>query len=90
MFITVPLGGNVTLIGGSLKKTGVLNETPNLYDLDESGDLKYSVDFRSVYATILDNWLEVDDKMVLNSNFDKLGFVQWLLTDTQLFTDKLH
>lgn len=66
---------NVTLIGGSLKKAGVFNEIPNLYDLDESGDLKYSVDFRSVYATILDNWLEVDDRTVLNSSFDKLGFV---------------
>lgn len=66
---------NVSLIGGALKKSGVYNEAPDLANLDDSGDLKYSIDFRSVYATILNNWLEVDDQSVLNSKFEKLGFV---------------
>ena len=66
---------NVLLIGGSLKKPGVYNELPNLSDLDNNGDIKYTVDFRSVYATILDNWLEVNDHKVLNKAFTKLNFV---------------
>ncbi|GAA4111890.1 DUF1501 domain-containing protein [Aquimarina addita] len=66
---------NIIAIGGSLKKAGVYNELPNLSDLDQNGDLKYSIDFRSVYATILSNWLKVNDKTVLNKSFEKLQFI---------------
>ncbi|WP_103071947.1 DUF1501 domain-containing protein [Aquimarina sediminis] len=66
---------NVIVIGGSLKKAGVYNELPNLFDLDKNGDIKYSIDFRSIYATILGNWLEVDDQSILNKKFEKLRFV---------------
>ncbi len=66
---------NVMIIGGSLKKPGFYNEDPNLSDLDDNGDMKYSVDFRSIYATILHNWLEVNDTQVLNKTFDRLSFV---------------
>ncbi len=66
---------NVTIISGSLKQAGVYNEIPNLQNLDANGDLQHSVDFRSVYATILNNWLEVDDTQILNSNFKKMNFV---------------
>ncbi|WP_299438121.1 DUF1501 domain-containing protein [uncultured Aquimarina sp.] len=66
---------NVIAIGGSLKKPGIYNEIPNLSDLDDNGDIKFSVDFRSVYATILNNWLEVNDQEILNTNFKNLGFI---------------
>lgn len=66
---------NVFIIGENLKKNGIYNEGPNLADLDENGDLKYSVDFRSIYATILNKWMQVDDKTILNNNFDKLTFL---------------
>ena len=66
---------NVIAIGGSLKKPGVYNEIPNLSDLDTNGDIKFSVDFRSIYATILNNWLEVNDHDILNTNFKNLGFI---------------
>ena len=65
---------NVWLIGGDLKKAGILNEGPNLENLDEN-DLIYSVDFRSIYATILDNWLDVSSQEVLGRKFENLGFV---------------
>ena len=32
---------------------------PSLTDLDD-GDLKYTTDFRRVYATLLDRWLNAD------------------------------
>ena len=66
---------NVFVIGKNLKAPGFYNETPNLSQLDNNGDLKYTIDFRSVYATILDKWLEVNDKTILNKSFDKLDFI---------------
>src|ERR1700712_1179197 len=65
---------NVFLMGGSLKTDKVLNEAPNLTDLDQ-GDLKYSVDFRQIYATLLRNWLGVNDEAILGRRFDGLKFV---------------
>jgi hypothetical protein len=38
---------------------GLLGEPPSLTDLDD-GDLKYTVDFRDVYATLLDKVLDAD------------------------------
>jgi uncharacterized protein (DUF1501 family) len=66
---------NVFIIGKNLKKQGFYNEAPNLIDLDENGDLKYTVDFRTIYATILDTWLEVDDATILNKSYSKLDFI---------------
>lgn len=66
---------NVTVIGGSLRQAGIYNNGPDLLNLDKNGDVKYEVDFRSIYATILNNWLEVDDKSILNHSFDRLNFI---------------
>jgi uncharacterized protein (DUF1501 family) len=66
---------NIFIIGKNLKKPGFYNELPDLADLDKNGDLKYSVDFREVYATVLNNWMEVDDTEVLNKSFSKLNFI---------------
>ena len=66
---------NVFIIGKNLKKQGFYNEAPNLINLDKNGDIKYTVDFRSIYATILDKWLEVDDATILNKSYSKLDFI---------------
>lgn len=52
--------GPLFLLGGGLKKPGLFNSIPALNDLDTNGDLKFSVDFRSVYATILRDWMGAD------------------------------
>ena len=65
---------NVFVIGKNLKKPGLYNEAPNLDDLDTNKDLKYSIDFRSVYATILSKWLKVDTKEILNYKGEILDF----------------
>lgn len=62
---------NLFLMGGNLKQKGFFNEGPDLSDLEE-GDLKYQVDFRQVYATILDKWLNVEAPRVLNGPFQEL------------------
>ena len=46
------------VIGGN-NRGKVLGSNPNLFDLDE-GDLKYQIDFRSVYASLLNHKLEFD------------------------------
>lgn len=65
---------NMFLLGGGLKQKGLLNALPNLSDLDE-GDLKYTVDFKNVYATILNRWLAADDVKILGNKFEQMRFV---------------
>ncbi|MEM6799973.1 MAG: DUF1501 domain-containing protein [Bacteroidota bacterium] len=65
---------NLFLIGGELKKPGIVNKAPNLQDLDK-GDLKFEIDFRRIYADLLNDWLEVDAHQVLGDTFAKLGLV---------------
>ncbi|MCB9838807.1 MAG: DUF1501 domain-containing protein [Phycisphaeraceae bacterium] len=47
-------------LAGPMARAGVLNEHPSLTDLDDNGDLKFTIDFRSVYAGILEDWLKAD------------------------------
>lgn len=65
---------NMFLISGGLQKKGLLNALPNLSNLDE-GDLKYQVDFKDVYATIINRWLQADDTAILGSRFSYLDFI---------------
>ncbi len=65
---------NVFVITGKPKKAGVFNEGLDLANLDD-GDLKYSVDFREIYTTLLDKHLEADAKMILGKNFKALELV---------------
>ena len=65
---------NMFFISGGLKEKGVLNDMPNLADLND-GDLKHKVDFQNVYATVLNKWLGSDDKKILGKQYDYLKFV---------------
>ncbi|MWW24211.1 DUF1501 domain-containing protein [Algibacter lectus] len=66
---------NVFIIGGQLKKQGLYNDMASLSDLDTNGDLKFEIDFRTIYATVLNKWLDVNDEKVLNRSFNQLGFI---------------
>ena len=65
---------NMFLVSGGLKQKGVLNPLPDLSDLNE-GDLKYNVDFKNVYATILKKWLNADDKAILSKQYEYMNFI---------------
>jgi len=52
----------------------LINEMTDLNDLDE-GDLRYKVDFKEVYATVLNKWLGADDRNILGKNFSYLDFI---------------
>ncbi len=62
------------IAGGSLKKAGVYNDVPDLAIADNA-DLQHTVDFRSVYATILSRWLGADDEKILGRRFEMLDIV---------------
>lgn len=51
-------------ISGGLKQQGLLNDLPDLSQLNE-GDLRYTEDFRKVYATLLKKWLGADSDKIL-------------------------
>ncbi|HEY0009334.1 MAG TPA: DUF1501 domain-containing protein, partial [Tepidisphaeraceae bacterium] len=57
------------LLGPAIaKKAGIVGKHPSLTDLD-SGDLKFNIDFRNIYATVLQDWLETPSKPVLGQQF---------------------
>jgi|TARA_B110000879_G_scaffold33573_1_gene46157 uncharacterized protein (DUF1501 family) len=66
---------NLFIIGKDLNKPGLYNDSPDLSNLDNNGDLKYTIDFRSVYATLLDQWLGASHSKVLGSSFETLDFI---------------
>ena len=66
---------NLFIVGKNLKKPGFYNDSPDLSNLDSNGDLKYCIDFRSVYATLLEQWLDADPSKVLGNSFKTLNFI---------------
>jgi uncharacterized protein (DUF1501 family) len=62
-------------IMGKGVQQGVIGNHPSLTNLDQ-GDLRYGVDFRSVYATILQNWLETPSKPILGGQFATLPLLR--------------
>lgn len=63
--------GPMVLVGKPVKG-GMYGQTPSLTDLSR-GDLKWSTDFRQVYATALDDWMASDSGAVLGKEFGSLG-----------------
>jgi uncharacterized protein (DUF1501 family) len=62
-------------IGDSVKG-GMFGEYPSRKAQDlEQGDLVPSYDFRGAYTTIIEDWLGLDAKPIVNGSFEKLGFL---------------
>ena len=62
---------NLFLIGNQLQKPGFFNELPSLSNLQD-GDLQFSLDFRRVYATLLDQWLDIPHQQILQQSYKVL------------------
>lgn len=60
------------LLAGNQVKAGVVGEHPQLDDL-QNGDLKHRIDFRQVYAAILQQWLKCDAESVLGAAYDPVA-----------------
>ena len=68
-------GGHCFIIGEKVNG-GLYGEYPSLdaEKLDE-GDLQFNTDFRSVYTTILEKWMGLDAKPIVNGEFEQMAFV---------------
>ena len=67
-------GGLMMAIGGGVNGQQLFGTAARLQPghptlENNSGDVRFETDFRSVYARILDNWLGVDSVPILNGNF---------------------
>ncbi len=60
---------------GNAVQGGVYGEPSDLSNLDSAGNLKFTTDFRSVYATVLDNWLGAPSSAVLGGDFGDQKFL---------------
>ena len=59
---------------GAKVKGGLHGTAPDL-NVDRNQDLTYTIDFRQVYATVLDRWLAGDSAAVLGCKFAPLAFI---------------
>jgi uncharacterized protein (DUF1501 family) len=61
-------------LAGAPVRAGVIGEHPSLADLDQ-GDLKMAHDFRRIYATLLERWLETSAALTLGTDFEPMTFL---------------
>jgi uncharacterized protein (DUF1501 family) len=68
---------SVAFAVGEKVKGGIYGEYPSLEpgQQEEGGNLKHNMDFRSVYSTILEDWLGVDSVPIVGGNFQKVKFL---------------
>jgi uncharacterized protein (DUF1501 family) len=59
------------ILAGNCVKGGLIGQPPRLDDLAD-GDIKFQIDFRRVYASILEDWLKCDSRLVLGEPWPKL------------------
>lgn len=62
-------------LAGSKVKPGLIGATPSLTDLAD-GDLKMGIDFRQVYASILQNWLGLSSDSAVGERLPSLDLLQ--------------
>ena len=60
---------------GAPVKAGVHGTHPSLTDLD-NGDLKFTQDFRGVYAAVLEDWLKAPSEKVLGGRYARPGVIR--------------
>lgn len=66
---------NVHFALGGAVRGGVYGESPNLARLDASGNMLFNVDYRRLYATVLERWWRLDSREALGSGFAPLDFL---------------
>ena len=61
---------------GDAVKGGLYGEYPSLeQDKLLEGDLHFNNDFRGLYSTLLEQWMGLDAKPVVNGTFEQMAFV---------------
>ena len=66
----------VSFVIGDKVKGGIYGEYPSRKAADlEQGDLVPNYDFRGAYATMVEEWMGMDAKPIVNGNFEKMSFL---------------
>ena len=65
---------NVLIIGPSVAG-GFYGDQPSLTRLDQNGNLVFEIDFRSVYATVLEHVIGIDSRSILGKRYPLVGFI---------------
>ena len=68
---------SVAFVVGEQVKGGLYGTYPSLEpsEQEEGGNLKSSMDFRSVYTTILEDWMHLDPVPIVGGNYEKIPFL---------------
>ena len=62
-------------LAGGRVRGGFFGAPPDLSRLD-NGNIPFAVDFRSIYSTILEQWMQTDSKPLLGGNFATLPILR--------------
>ncbi len=57
---------------GSAVRCGLIGKHPSLIDLDQ-GDMKFQIDYRSIYSDLLKNWMGIDPEPIVGGSFKPVG-----------------
>ena len=60
---------------GGLVRGGLYGAMPDFARLDGEGNVAHALDFRSVYATVLQRWWDIGAKEVLGKRFEEVAFL---------------
>ena len=62
---------------GEHVKGGIYGEYPSLEPAqqEQGGNLKFNLDFRSLYTTILEDWFKLDSKPIVGGNYEPVKFL---------------
>ena len=66
---------NVHFAMGGAVRGGLYGEAPHLSRLDGSGNLAFGIDYRSLYATVLERWWRLDSRQTLGGRYAPLDFL---------------
>jgi len=67
---------NAHFVLGGRVRGGLYGPAPALSRLDGNGNLPFAVDFRDLYATVLEGWWGVDSARALNGRFASMGLLR--------------
>ena len=69
--------GGIAFAIGDHVKGGIYGEYPSLEpgQQEEGGNLRFNMDFRSIYTTVLEDWFGLDAQPIVGGNFEKVKFL---------------
>ena len=69
--------GGVAFIVGDHVKGGIYGEYPSLEpsQQEEGGNLRYNMDFRSIYTTVVEDYFKMDPQPIVGGSFEKVSFL---------------